>query len=131
MSLIKFQWILLISIYNIFTQDIFIIKNREFMVTKLINYKDCKALNKTMKIGARGSMGGWYTMLQAARLWVPVLMRSLNFSNLLNPSSRIMALGFTQLLKKLSRRSKKKFLGSRVWTAHKGDNLTAIYEPIV
>jgi copper(I)-binding protein len=42
------------------------------------------------------------TMLQAGRLWVQFLMRSLRFFNLSNPSSHIMILGFTQHLKKMS-----------------------------
>jgi hypothetical protein len=44
-------------------------------------------------------------MLQAGRSWVRVLMWLLEFFNLPNPSSRAMALGFTQLLTEMSTRN--------------------------
>jgi hypothetical protein len=48
--------------------------------------------------------------------------------NLPNPSSRSMALGSTQSLREKSTRN---LPVSKVWPAHKADNLTAIWEPIV
>jgi hypothetical protein len=55
--------------------------------------------------GARGSIGGWGTMLQARRSRVLFLMRSLDFSIDLIPSSRTMALGSTQPLTEMSTRN--------------------------
>jgi hypothetical protein len=56
--------------------------------------------------GARGSVVGWVTMLQAGRPRVRVPMRSLGFFfNLPNPSSRTMALGSTQPLTEMSTRN--------------------------
>jgi hypothetical protein len=40
-------------------------------------------------------------MLQDGRSWVQITMRSLDVFNLANPSSRTMALGFTQPLKEV------------------------------
>jgi hypothetical protein len=52
-----------------------------------------------------------------------------NFFNLLNPSSRTMALGSTQLLTEMGTRN---LPGGNGWQPLKADNLTAaIYEPIV
>jgi hypothetical protein len=48
--------------------------------------------------------------------------------NLPNPSGCTMALGFTQPVTEMSVRN---ILGGKWRTAHKADNLTAIYEPIV
>jgi hypothetical protein len=50
----------------------------------------------------RGSVVGYDTMLQAGRSRVPFLMRSLDFFNLPNPSSRTMALGSTQPLTEMN-----------------------------
>jgi hypothetical protein len=50
----------------------------------------------------------------------------MHFFNLLNPSSRTMALEFTQPLTEMITRSGKiMFLGSRAWPVRKADNLTA------
>jgi hypothetical protein len=54
--------------------------------------------------GARGSIVGRGTMLQAGRLRVRVPMRW-SFFNLPNPSSRTMALGSTQPLTEMSTRN--------------------------
>jgi hypothetical protein len=51
-----------------------------------------------------GSVVGWDTMLQAGRSRVRFPMRSLDFFNLPNPSSRTMALGSTQPLTEMSTR---------------------------
>jgi hypothetical protein len=59
-------------------------------------------------------------MLQAERSRVRVPM---DFFNLLNPSSRTMALGSTQPLTKMSTRN---LPGSKGRPARKADNLTAI-----
>jgi hypothetical protein len=50
-----------------------------------------------------------------------------DFFNLLNPSSRTMALGSTQNLTEMSTRN---LPGGKGRPAHKTDNLTAICEPI-
>jgi hypothetical protein len=76
--------------------------------------------------GARGSVVGWWTMLQAGRSRDRVPTRSLEF--LPNPSSRTMALGSTRPLKEMSTRN---LPGSKALPARKGDNLTAICEPTV
>jgi hypothetical protein len=52
----------------------------------------------TWLLGARGSVVGWGTMLQAERSRVRFLMKSLDFFNWPNPSSRTMSLGSTQPL---------------------------------
>jgi hypothetical protein len=51
-----------------------------------------------------------------------------DFFNLSNPSSRTMALGSTQ---PLTERSTRNLPGGKERPAHKADNLTAIFEPIV
>jgi hypothetical protein len=53
-------------------------------------------------VGARGSVVGSVAMLQAGRSRVQVPMRSLDFFNRPNPSSRTMALGSTQPLTDMS-----------------------------
>jgi hypothetical protein len=55
--------------------------------------------------GARGSVVGGGNMLQAGRSRDQIPMRSLDFFNLPNPSSRIMALGSTQPLTEMSTRN--------------------------
>jgi hypothetical protein len=77
---------------------------------------------------ARGSVVSWGTMLQARRLQVRFPMRLLDFFNLPNPSSRIMALGSTQPLTEMSIRN---LPGGKGRSAHKAGNLTAICEPLV
>jgi hypothetical protein len=67
-------------------------------------------------------------MLQAGSSRVQIPMRSLDFFNLPNPSSRIMTLGSTQPLTEMSPRN---ILGGKDRPAREADNLTAIYEPIV
>jgi hypothetical protein len=67
-------------------------------------------------------------MLQAGRLRVQFPMRSLDFFNLPNPSSRTMALGSTQSVTEMSTRNLPLGKGR---PAHKADNLTTICEPIV
>jgi hypothetical protein len=65
------------------------------------------------KLGARGSVVGWGTMLQAgrSRVWFP--MRSLNFFLWPNPSSRTVALESTQPLKERSTRNRPGLKGGR------------------
>jgi hypothetical protein len=77
--------------------------------------------------GARGSVVGWDTMLQAGSLPVQV-SDEVDFFNLPNSSSRTMALGSTQPLTKMSTRN---LPGSEKRSAHRADNLAAIYEPNV
>jgi hypothetical protein len=67
-------------------------------------------------------------MLQAGRSRVSIPMRSLNFFNLPDLSSRTMALGSTQPQTEMSTRN---FPGGKRWPAHKADNLTAICELII
>jgi hypothetical protein len=65
-------------------------------------------------------------MIQAERSPVPVPDRGIFFFfNLLNPSSRTMAMGSTQPLKEISTR---KFPGGKKRSAHRADNLAAICE---
>jgi hypothetical protein len=66
-------------------------------------------------------------MLQAGRSPVRV-PDEVNFFNLPNPSSRIMALGSTQPLAEMSTR---KFPGCKKRPARMADNLAAICEPNV
>jgi hypothetical protein len=67
-------------------------------------------------------------MLQAGRSQVRVPMRSSDFFNLPNPSSRTMALGSTQPLTEMSTRN---LPGGKGRAARKADCLTAICEPVV
>jgi hypothetical protein len=67
-------------------------------------------------------------MLQAGRSRVRFPMRSLDFFNLPNPSSRTMALGSTKPLTEMSARN---LPGGKGRPACKADNLTAICEPTV
>jgi hypothetical protein len=66
-------------------------------------------------------------MLQAGRSPVRV-PDEVDFFNLPNPSSRIMALGSTQPLTEISTR---KLPGGKKRPARRADNLAAIYEPNV
>jgi hypothetical protein len=66
-------------------------------------------------------------MLQAGRLLVRVL-DEVDFFNLPNPSSRIMAPGSTQPLTEMSTRN---FPGGKGQPLCRADNLTSIYEPNV
>jgi hypothetical protein len=77
--------------------------------------------------GARGSVVGRDTMLQAGRPRDLIPMRWI-FFNLLNHSSRTMALESTQSLTEMSTRN---IPGGKGRPARKADNLTAICEPIV
>jgi hypothetical protein len=74
--------------------------------------------------GARGSVVGWGTMLQAGRSPVRVT-DEVDFSNFPNPSSRIVALGSTQPLTEMSIRNHP---GGKKRPARKADNLAAICE---
>jgi hypothetical protein len=76
----------------------------------------------------RGSLVGLGTMLQTERSRFRFPMRSLDFFNLSNPSSRTMALGSIQPLTEVSTRN---LPGGKGRPARKTDNLTAICEPIV
>jgi hypothetical protein len=67
-------------------------------------------------------------MLQAGRSPIQFPMRSLDFFNLRNPLSRIMALGSTQPLTEMSTGN---LSGGKGRPARKADNLAAICEPIV
>jgi hypothetical protein len=67
-------------------------------------------------------------MLQAGKSWVRFPIKSLDFFDLPNPSSRNMALGSTQPLTELSTRN---LPGGHGRLAHKADNFTAICEPTV
>jgi hypothetical protein len=77
---------------------------------------------------AHGSIDGSGAMIQAGRSWVRDPMRSLNFFDLPNHSSRTMALRFTQPLKEMSIRN---LPGAKGRQACKSHNLTATCEPIV
>jgi hypothetical protein len=77
---------------------------------------------------ARGSVVAWSTMLQAERWRFRFPMRSLEFFNWPNPSSRTMALGSTQPLTKMSTRNLPR---GKKRPARKADNLTAICESSV
>jgi hypothetical protein len=66
-------------------------------------------------------------MLQAGRSRLQVL-DEVDFFNLPNSFSRIMALWSTQPLKEMSTRT---LPGGKGLLGRKGDNLTAIYEPYV
>jgi hypothetical protein len=81
----------------------------------------------TYECGARGSVVGWGTMLQAGRSRDRIPRRWI-FFNLPNLSSCTMALGSTQPLTEMSTRN---IPGGKGRPARKADNLTAIYEPIV
>jgi hypothetical protein len=74
--------------------------------------------------GARGSVVGWGTMLQAGRS--PVREPDeVDFFNLPNPSSRTMALGSTLPLTEMSTRN---LPGDKNRPEPRADNLAAIYE---
>jgi hypothetical protein len=75
-------------------------------------------------IGARGSVVGWGTMLQAGSIPYEVIA----FFNWPNPSSRTTALGSTQPLVEMSARN---LSGDKGRPARKADRLTLICEPIV
>jgi hypothetical protein len=66
-------------------------------------------------------------MLQAGR-WPVRVPDEVDFFNLPNPSSRIVALGSTQPLTEMSTRN---LPGGKKRPARRADNLAAIYEPIV
>jgi hypothetical protein len=78
-------------------------------------------------MGARGSVVGWGTMLQAERSPVRVSYE-VEFFSLPNPSSRTMALGSTQPLTEMSTRN---LPGGKKRPARRADNLAAISEPNV
>jgi hypothetical protein len=67
-------------------------------------------------------------MLQAGMSRVRFPMKSLDFFSLPNPSSRTMALGFTQPITEISTRD---LPGGKRRPTGKADNVTAICEPII
>jgi hypothetical protein len=81
----------------------------------------------TKETGARGSLVGRGTMLKAGRWRVRVPIRSLDFFNLPDPSSRTMALGSTQSLTEMNTRNLP--MGKR--QPERKADLTAICKPIV
>jgi hypothetical protein len=80
-----------------------------------------------MLLGARGSVGGWDTIVQAGRSPVRV-PDEVNFFNLPNLSSCTMALGSTQRLTEMSTRN---LPGGKKRLARRADNLAATCEPNV
>jgi hypothetical protein len=84
-------------------------------------------LLSTLPYGARGSVVGWGTMLQAgmSRVRVPMLRIFFNWPN---PSCRTMDMRSTQPLTKMSTMN---LPGGKGRPARKVDKLTAICEPIV
>jgi hypothetical protein len=66
-------------------------------------------------------------MLQARRSRARFVMRSLDFFNLPNPSTRTMALGSTQPQTEMITRN---LPGAKGWLARKAENLTTTCEPI-
>jgi hypothetical protein len=78
-------------------------------------------------MGARGSVVGWGTILQAEKSPVRV-PDEVDFFNLRNPSSSTMALLSTQHLTEISSRNLPE---GKKRPARRADNLTAICEPIV
>jgi hypothetical protein len=67
-------------------------------------------------------------MLRAGSLWIPILMRSLDFYSSHNPSSCTMVLGFTQPLTGMSARNVPK---GKTRLTHKADGLAATTKLIV
>jgi hypothetical protein len=111
--------------FNILTV---IILNMAFFILYFIIYYLMQNLYTVPVIGgARSSIVGWGTMLQARRSRVRVPKRWIFFS-WPNPYSRTMALGSTQPLTDMSIGN---LPGGKGQLVHKADNLTAIYEPIV
>jgi hypothetical protein len=93
--------------------------------TALLICSLCKVFIKVMfknQCGARSSIVGWGTMLQAVRSRVRLPVKSLDF-NWSNPSSHSMALGSTQPLTEISTRN---LPGGKGWPTRKGDSLAAI-----
>jgi hypothetical protein len=103
---------------------------RDHMTVKLVcnlrKQRNCFVWTTDQRLGARGSVVGWGTMLQAGRSRVRVPMRWY-FFNLPNACSRTMALGSTQPLTEMSTRN---IPGGKGRPACKAD-VTAICEPIV
>jgi hypothetical protein len=79
-------------------------------------------------MGARSSVVGWGTMLQARKSRFRFPMKSLDIFNWPDPSSRNMFLGSTQPLTEMSTRNLPWGKGR---SERKADNLTALCEPIV
>jgi hypothetical protein len=69
------------------------------------NKQNENSLYYNMLFGTWGTILGWGTMLSARRSWVQIMMKSLDFFNVCNPSSRTMALGSTQPLTEMSTRN--------------------------
>jgi hypothetical protein len=93
---------------------------RKFRIITILLFVDL-----TNKPGARGSVVGWGTMLQAGRSPVRV-PDEVDFFNLPNPSSRTTALGSTQPRTKMSTRN---LPGGKKLPARRADNLPTICEP--
>jgi hypothetical protein len=80
-------------------------KHTEATVWKSLSYKYKVLFEKHCHVcGARGSVIGWYSILQAGRSQDLFQMRSLDFFSLPNSSSHTMALGSTQFLTEMSTR---------------------------
>jgi hypothetical protein len=77
---------------------------------------------------APGNVVGWGTMLQHGMSRVRFQMKSLEFFNLPNPSSRTMVVGSTRPQTEMSTRN---LPGGKGRPVRKADNLTAICEQIV
>jgi hypothetical protein len=105
----------------------------QFFITTLARtsnpIKNCVILRKyTVYLGARGSVVGWGTMLQAGRSRDLIPMRWIFFFNWPNPYSQAMDLGSTHPLTEMSTRN---IPGGKGRPVREADNLTAMYEPIV
>jgi hypothetical protein len=94
-------------------------------------FASCCALLYSIIIlqGARGSVVGWGTMLQAGRSQVRIPMRSLNYLIDLTLPAALWPSG--RLSQPLTEMSTRNISGSKGRPAHKADNLTATCEPIV
>jgi hypothetical protein len=85
-------------------------------------------LSAVFSLGSRGSVVGWGTVLQAARLRVRFSMRSLDFSMYIILPALTVELRSIQPLTEISTRN---FHEGRSRPAHKAGNPTAICESIV
>jgi hypothetical protein len=94
------------------------------VVLEILHIKP-KFISTFFYLGARGSVDGWDTVLQAGRSRVRFPMRSLDFS--IDLILRALAVASTQPLAEMSSKN----LRGGKWPVHKAENLTAIYEPTV
>jgi hypothetical protein len=107
---------------NVLSQEI---RTEHFLnAAILIHFLHADILFFTAFPGARGSVVGWGTMLQAGRSpgRVPV---EVDLFSLPNSASRTMALGLTEPLTEMSTRN---LPGGKKRPAHRADNLAAICE---